>query len=317
MKLKIGVVMDPIDRIHVAKDSTRALLLALQSRGAEIYYIPMEGLFLMDGMSYAQAHRITPWSDAALTPGRWCELGEVQRLKLSECHAIFMRKDPPVDNRYLYATYLLERAEQEGVRVFNRPQALRDYNEKWVTTRFPALCPPTLIASEISVLKGFLQQHPRCVAKPLDGMGGAGIFQLNAQDKNATVILETVTQRFSRPCLLQPFIPAIEAGDKRVLVLNGEACPYMLVRVPHPDDFRGNLAAGARAVVAPLTDNEQRIVAAVAPFLREQGLFIVGLDIIGTYLTEINITSPTGVVEINKATGLDVWQPLLDFIWAH
>lgn len=307
MTIKLGVVMDPIDRITYTKDTTLALLLAARERGAELYYMEQQDLFLEQGQPRASACPLQVFAD----PRRWFELGEARKLDLTELDVILMRKDPPFDNEFIYSTYILEAAERLGTLIVNRPQSLRDCNEKIFATQFPQCCPPVLVSRSSARLREFHQQHQDVIFKPLDGMGGEGIFRCKADDPNLGVILETLTVRGTQTIMAQKFIPEISAGDKRILVVNGEAVPYALARVPAKGETRGNLAAGGSGVPQPLSERDQWIVDQVAPSLVEKGLIFVGLDVIGDYLTEINVTSPTCAREIDRAYGTNIGERLM------
>lgn len=293
----LGVVMDPINKINVAKDTTLALLLAAQDQNYTLYYMEMSDLYLDDGKAMART-RVLSVADNAED---WFSLSESGDKSLTDLDVVLMRKDPPFDNQYVYATYVLEAAEREGTLVVNKPQSLRDCNEKVFATQFPQCCPPVLISRDKQRLREFHRQHQDVIFKPLDGMGGTGIFRCKGDDPNVSVVIEMLTEQESGFIMAQKFIPEITNGDKRVLVVNGEAVPYALARIPAQGETRGNLAAGGRGVAQALTDRDRWIVEQVAPTLVEKGLLFVGLDIIGDYLTEINVTSPTCVREIDKA----------------
>jgi len=307
-KIKLGVVMDPIESIHFKKDTTLAILEEAQQRGFELYYFELRDLFIQDGKAFGNARLLTVFHD----PERWFDLGERACLPLDKLNLILMRKDPPFNLEYVYATYILELAERAGVFVANKPQSLRDANEKLFTTNFPECCPPTLVTRDISLLRKFLKEHRDIICKPLDAMGGTSIFRLELSDANASVIFETLTQRETAFMMAQRYIPEITEGDKRVLVIDGEPVPFALARIPAAGELRGNLAAGAKGVAKPLTERDRWIVKQVAPVLREKGLFFVGLDIIGDFLTEINVTSPTCVRELDEQCGLNISARLLD-----
>ena len=313
MARRLAVVMDPITGIKPGKDTSLALLLAAQARGWELLYLEMQDLWLRDGVAWGRCRPLRVFDDA----GRWHELGEPQTLALGEVDAILMRKDPPFDAEYIYATYILERAEVAGALVCNRPQALRDANEKAYTAWFADCAPPTLIARHQEQLRAFRAEHGEVIAKPLDGMGGASIFRIREGDPNASVIFETLSEHGRRYCMLQKFIPAISEGDKRVLVVDGNAMPYTLARIPPAGETRGNLAAGGSGVVMPITEREQQIADQLGPTLRAKGLLFVGLDVIGGYLTEINVTSPTCVREIEREQDIDIAGQLIDAISAR
>lgn len=295
--LTVGVVMDPIGGINYHKDTTLALLLAAQARGHRLVYIEMQDLSLEQGEAFGQCRDL----QVSANPQSWYSLGEAHKRKLGELDLLLMRKDPPFDNQYIYATYILERAEAAGCLVVNKPQSLRDCNEKVFATAFPQCCPPVLISRSKTRLRAFHHEHKDVIFKPLDGMGGSSIFRCREDDPNVSVIIETLTQLEQGYIMAQKFIPDIRNGDKRVLVVNGEAIPYCLARIPAEGETRGNLAAGGKGVAQPLSERDKWIVSQVAPELVQRGLLFVGLDIIGDYLTEINVTSPTCVREIDKA----------------
>ena len=303
---KLGVIMDPIADIHYEKDSTLAMLWEAKKREFEIYYFEMKDLFVRDGKAYGNSQRLSVFQD----PQRWYAFDGAETVELSSLDIILMRKDPPFDSEYIYATYILELAEKQNVLVVNKPQSLRDANEKMFTTWFPECCPPSLVARDMAMLKAFHQEHRDIVCKPLDGMGGASVFHVKANDDNVSVILETLTQRQTRFIMAQKFIPEIEFGDKRILMINGEPIPFALARVPAKGEWRGNLAAGAKGVAQPLTTRDRAIAEKVGPVLRAKGLHFVGLDVIGNYLTEINVTSPTCIRELNEQCDLDIAQVL-------
>ena len=299
--------MDPIANIKYHKDTTLALLLAAQERGHALYYMEMQNLFLDQGVARAKFYPLTVFANS----DNWFELGDSAFGDLSSMDAILMRKDPPFDNQYIYATYVLEQAEREGCLIVNKPQSLRDCNEKVFATQFPQCCPPVLVARDPELLRAFHKEHRDTIFKPLDGMGGSGIFRCREDDPNVSVILETLTEAGSGFIMAQKFIPDISNGDKRVLVVNGEAVPYCLARIPAVGETRGNLAAGGSGVAQQLSERDQWIVQQVAPSLVEKGLLFVGLDIIGDYLTEINVTSPTCVREIDSAFDTRIGERLI------
>lgn len=298
----LGVVMDPIGHIKPAKDTTLAMLLAAQKRGWQLRYMEQPDLYLMEGEARASLRPLTVQDSQA----EWFELGAEEDGPLKALDAILMRKDPPFDMEYVYTTYILERAEQAGVRVVNRAQSLRDANEKAFTAWFPQCCPPTLMTRDMGRIRAFLREHGKIVVKPLEGMGGTLVFVLEQGDPNTSVVLETLTDHGGRLTVAQKYLPEIKAGDKRILVIDGEAVPYALARVPAPGESRGNLAAGGTGVGVPLTERDRWIVAQVAPVLKEKGLLFVGLDVIGDWLTEINVTSPTCARELDKLYKLDI-----------
>lgn len=299
----LAVVMDPITDIKTAKDTSLAMLLAAQRRGFELHYLEMGDLFLRDGVACGHSRPLTVFDD----PARWFALEGRRTMRLGDFDAILMRKDPPFDTEYIYATYILERAEDQGALVVNRPRGLRDMNEKVYTAWFPQCCAPTLVTRDMADMHAFVAEHGKAVAKPLHGMGGRSIFVIEHGDKNAAVILETLTDYGSRYALVQRYLPEIAVtGDARVLVVDGEPVPYALARIPSGDDNRGNLAAGATGIGRPLDERDRFLAAQIGPRLAEQGMLFVGLDVIGGFVTEINVTSPTGARELDKQFGLDI-----------
>jgi len=310
MTTTLGVIMDPIGSIKQYKDSTLAMLLAAQRKGWPLYYMEMADLSMEQGVASARMRSLQVFDDAE----HWFELGEQQELPLHELDVILMRKDPPFDMEYIYATYLLEQAEEEGALVVNRARSLRDANEKVFTGRFPQCTPPTLISRDAGQLRDFIRRHGETILKPLEGMGGASIFKTGPNDPNTSVIIETLTQYGSRYAMAQRFIPEISAGDKRILLVDGEPVPYALARIPASGELRGNLAAGGQGVGVALTERDYWICSQVADTLREMGLLFVGLDVIGDYLTEINVTSPTCIRELDQQYGLDIGGQLMDAI---
>ncbi|MDP4651207.1 MAG: glutathione synthase, partial [Haliea sp.] len=310
MTIKIGVVMDPISRVQYKKDSTMAMLWAAQARDWQLYYMEPGDLFLEQGKARANLSHLSVFRD----PENWYQLGTAQVQDLAELDAILMRKDPPFDNEYVYATYILEAAERDGTLVVNRCQSLRDCNEKVFATQFPQCCPPLLVSSDPRRLKAFQAEHGDVIFKPLDGMGGTSIFRVKPGDPNLNVILETLTHFGKQTIMAQRFIPEITEGDKRILMINGEPLPYCLARVPTLGETRGNLAAGGTGRPQPLSARDRWIAEQVGPSLRQKGLYFVGLDVIGDYLTEINVTSPTGIQEIERAYDIDIGGQLMDCI---
>ncbi len=308
--LILGVVMDPIADITFKKDTTLALLLAAQQHGFALQYMEMSDLRLEQGQARAQSRSLEVFDDA----DRWFVLGEKVDGHLGDMDVILMRKDPPFDNQYIYATYILEAAERAGSLVVNKPQSLRDCNEKVFATHFPQCCPPVIVSRDNKTLKHFHQHHRDVIFKPLDGMGGSGIFRCGPNDPNVSVIIETLSEHGSSYIMAQKFIPEISNGDKRVLVVNGKAIPYALARIPAEGETRGNLAAGGSGLAQALSERDQWIVEQVAPTLIEKGLIFVGLDIIGDYLTEINVTSPTCVREIDQAFDTRIGHTLMQEI---
>ena len=300
---RIAVVMDPIDEIKFEKDSTLAMLLAAQARGWSLLYLEQKDLALRDGVALGRARPLRVFKD----PARWFELGEPAIERLGDIDVILMRKDPPFDMEFIYTTFILERAELQGSLVVNRPQGLRDMNEKVFTAWFPQCCAPTLITRDMADMKQFLVEHGKIVCKPLYGMGGRSIFAVDQGDKNANVIFETLTEYGTRFAIVQRYIPDIvRTGDSRVLLIDGDPVPFALARIPSGEDNRGNLAAGAKGVGRPLNDRDRWLAAQIGPTLAERGMLFVGLDVIGDYVTEINVTSPTGIRELDKQFNLDI-----------
>jgi glutathione synthase len=312
MSIRLGVVMDPITTVNVRKDSTLAMLWAASDRGWELWYMRQEDLFLRDGPR-ARMQPLRVFRDAS----RFHEPGEPCDRALADLDVILMRKDPPFDNEFLYSTHILEAAEREGVLVVNRPRALRDCNEKLFATQFPQCCPPLLVSRSAARLRAFQKEHGDVVFKPLDAMGGAMVFRVRDGDPNISVILETLTAHGATTIMAQRYIPEIVQGDKRILMIDGEPVPFALARIPAVGETRGNLAAGGSGEARPLTERDRWICAQVGPELRERGLLFVGLDVIGDYLTEINVTSPTCIREIDKAYGTDIGGQLMDCISAR
>lgn len=310
MAIRLGVVMDPIESIRPYKDSTFAMLLEAQRRGWAIHYMRQDDLFQRDARSFARTRPLRLRDNNH----DWFSPGDCATLPLDELDVILMRKDPPFDMEYIYTTYLLEQAESVGSLVINRPAALRNANEKLATAWFPSVCGPTLVSRNIDDFRAFLDEQEDIVVKPLDGMGGASIFRICVGDPNRSVILETITAHGSRFAMAQRYIPEITAGDKRVLVIDGTPVPYALARIPAAGESRGNLAAGGSGIGVELSDRDYQIVETVAPRLRAEGIAFAGLDIIGDYLTEINITSPTCIRELDQLYGLNISADLLDHI---
>ena len=310
MTLKLGVVMDPIGSIQVYKDSTYAMLLEAQARGWQIHYMEMNDLILRDGEAFARFRPLTLFRDEY----HWHEFGPESSMALAELDVILMRKDPPFDQEYIYSTYILERAEQRGVLVVNRPQALRDANEKMYTAWFSQCTPPTLVSREFSDLRAFLHEHKDIILKPLEGMGGASVFRVSERDPNVSVVMEVLTRHRSRYVMAQRFIPEIRDGDKRILMVNGEPLPWVLARVPAPGELRGNLAAGAKGEGRDLGERERWIAEQVGPSLRDKGILFAGLDVIGDYLTEINVTSPTCIRELDAHFSVNISARIMDAI---
>ena len=313
MDKSLGVVMDPISSINYNKDTTLALLLAAQRRGYKLFYMEQQHLFLENGNPRAEVRPLKVMEN----PFKWYELKESSSIPLEELDAVLMRKDPPFDAEFIYSTYILEAAERRGTLIVNKPQSLRDCNEKVFATEFPECTPPLLVSRDDRRLKKFLAEHLDVVFKPLDGMGGTSIFRVTQDDQNLNVILETLTKNGSETIMAQKYLPEITTGDKRILVVDGKVIPYCLARIPADGEFRGNLAAGGQGLVQPLSDRDRWIAEQIAPILKEKGLIFVGLDVIGDYLTEINVTSPTCVREIDNAEGTGISELLLDAIDAR
>ena len=310
MNLSIGMVMDPIESINPYKDSSFAMLLAAQARGWQLHYIRQEDLFLEGDRCLAHS-RLIKVDD---NDERWFQLGQAQTLSLDQLDVIFMRKDPPFDMEYIYTTYLLEQAERYGTLVVNRCQSLRDANEKLFTIQFPQCCPATLVTRDKQTLRDFIRQQQDVILKPLGGMGGASIFRLRENDPNISVVIETLTRHQQRYTMAQRFIPEITQGDKRILMVDGEPVPYALARIPASGETRGNLAAGGRGEGIALSDRDRWIAGQVGPRLKEMGILFAGLDVIGDYLTEINVTSPTCIRELDRQFGLDIAGQLMDCV---
>ena len=310
MNVRIGVVMDPIGSINVKKDTTLAMMLAAQRRGWNLSYMELGDLFVHDGTAHARMRPVEVRDD----PDDWFTLGEAASGALASLDVILMRKDPPFDMEFVYSTYILERAEAAGVLVVNKPQSLRDANEKMFTAWFPQCCPPTLVTRNHARMNAFLGEHGDIIVKPLDGMGGTSIFRVRTGDPNVNVVFETLTRQETRYAMCQRYIPEISEGDKRVLLIDGEPVEYALARVPASGDARGNLAAGAKGIGVEITARMRAIAGDVGPVLRDKGLLFVGLDVIGDFLTEINVTSPTCIREIDAAFGVDIASRLMDSI---
>lgn len=308
--IKLGVVMDPVGSIKVNKDSTLAMLLAAQQRGWEIHYMEQRDLYLDNDRACARIQPLSVMDD----PENWYQLGPAQEQPLDDLDVILMRKDPPFDMEYIVSTYLLESAEAAGTLVVNPSRALRDANEKLFTRLFPQCIPPTLVTRRDDLVRRFLSEHDDIILKPLDAMGGAAVFRLRSGDPNISVVIETLTHMHTRHVMAQRYIPEINKGDKRILMIDGEPVPYALARVPAEGETRGNLAAGGKGVGVELSERDRWICEQVGPTLREHGLMFVGIDVIGDYLTEINVTSPTCIRELDSIFGLDIGSQLMDAI---
>jgi glutathione synthase len=310
MSKKLGVVMDPIGAINFHKDSTLAMLLAADKRGWQLYYMEQGDLFLQDSRCHARLSPLQFRTDE----NDWFSLSETVTVPLDELDVVLMRMDPPVNMEFIYTTFLLERAEAHGTLVVNRPRAIRNASEKLYTAWFPECCPPTRVSRDIQILKEFLAEHGDIIVKPLNGMGGASVFRVQQQDPNLNVILETITGNGTISAMAQRYIPEITAGDKRILMIDGEPFPHALARIPASGETRGNLAAGGRGEGVDLSKRDRWICAQIGPALREQGLLFVGLDVIGDFLTEINVTSPTCIRELDKLYNADIAGQLMDAI---
>lgn len=310
MTIHVGVVMDPIESLNFKKDTTLALLLAAKEKGWHLHYMLQADLLLEKDQPKAVMQPLDVFND----PNHWYSLGEASLKPLSDLNVILMRKDPPFDNEYIYSTYILEAAQRQGVLIVNDPQSLRDCNEKIFATQFPECCPPVLVSRNAKHLRAFHQEHGDVIFKPLDGMGGEGIFRCKPEDPNLGVIIETLTKHGHQQIMAQQFIPDISNGDKRILVIDGVAVPYCLARVPAKGETRGNLAAGGTGRPQPLSVRDTWIVNQVSDALQEKGLLFVGLDVIGDYLTEINVTSPTCAREIDHTYNTNIGELLMNAI---
>ena len=312
MPMNVVVVMDPIEAIKIAKDSTFAMLLEAQNRGYALQYVVPGGLGMVGGVAHARLKPLRVRDD----PAGWHELGPVSHRALDAGDIVLMRKDPPVDADYIHDTQVLGFAQRQGARVVNDPQGLRDMNEKLAALEFPQCCPPTLVSRDAAGLKAFVAEHGEAVLKPLDGMGGRSIFRARAGDANLNVILETLTGGGRHFAMAQRYLPEIVDGDKRILLIDGVPVDYCLARIPQGDEFRGNLAAGGRGEGRPLTARDRWIAAQVGPEVARRGMRFVGLDVIGDWLTEVNVTSPTCIRELDAQFGLNIAGRLFDALEA-
>jgi len=310
MALNIGIVMDPVASIKPYKDSTLAMMLAAQKKGWKLHYIEQANLYLQDEAVRIDYQNITVFDDDK----HWFELGEKSSMQGCQLDVILMRLDPPFNMEYIYSTYLLEMLEQQGCLIVNKPSSLRDANEKLFATQFPQCCTETLVSRNPDKLRNFISQHQDVILKPLDGMGGQSIFRVHPGDANLSVILETMVGFSENTVMAQKFIPEITQGDKRILMVNGKAIPYTLARIPAEGETRGNIAAGGTGVAMPITEREQWIADQIGQSLIDKGILFAGLDVIGDYLTEINITSPTCIREIDAQFNLDIATQLMDCI---
>lgn len=310
MTTQLGIIMDPIRRINVKKDSSFAMLLAAQNRGWSIRYMELEDLWLRDSEPLGRSRQLVVRDD----PDDWFSFGEEEDQSLSRFDVILMRKDPPFDMEYIYATYILELAQASGALVVNDPRSLRDANEKLFTAWFPQCCPASLVTRNGDRIRDFLGEQGDIILKPLDGMGGVSIFRLLAGDFNANVTIETLTRHGTQFTMAQRFIPEIDQGDKRILLIDGEPVSYALARIPPPGETRGNLAVGGSSKGVPLTERDRWICEQIGTILRDKGLTFVGIDVIGDYLTEINVTSPTCIRELDAIYDLDIAEQLMQVI---
>jgi glutathione synthase len=310
MTHKIAILMDPIGKINIKKDSSFAMLVEAKKRKHQLYYLEQSDLMLKDGCVHARVRRLDVFED----PTKWYQLEEPEIVPLHSMDSLLMRKDPPFDMEFVYTTYLLELAQNQGLLVVNDARSLRDHNEKLFTALFPQCCTEMLVTRSESELRQFISLHKDVILKPLDGMGGSSIFRVKDNDPNIGVIIETLTQMGQETTMAQKFIPDISNGDKRVLMVDGEPIPYCLARIPAKGETRGNLAAGGRGEARPLTERDLWIAKQIGPTLKEKGLIFVGLDIIGDYVTEINVTSPTCIKEIDAAYGTNIAATLFDAI---
>ena len=307
---KLGIVMDPIESITPYKDSSLAMMLEAQARGWQIYYFLLDDIYLDNGIAMGRFRTLSLYDDNQ----HWFDYGDAGVCRLDELDAILMRKDPPFDLEYIYCTYMLEQAEENGVLVVNKPSSLRDCNEKLFTRVFPQCCVDTLVSRDPAILKGFIDKHRDVIVKPLDGMGGKSIFRVCAGDLNTNVIIEAVSKDATSQTMAQCYIPEITEGDKRILLIDGVAVPYALARLPAADDNRGNIAAGATTRGQPLSERDQWLCEQVGPELRARGLIFVGIDVIGDYITEINVTSPTCIRELDRDFDINISADLFECI---
>lgn len=310
MTYRVGIVMDPIANIKPHKDSSFAMLLEAQRRGHELVYMQPEDLYLKNGQAYAISSELKVW-DRPIDE-QFYGFGNSHDIALNTLDIILIRQDPPFNNDYLYSTHILEQAEAEGVLVVNKPQSLRDANEKLFASWFPQCTPPTLVTANEDKLKEFVKTHLDTILKPLDAMGGASIFRIRKDDPNMNVIIETMTDHGKHHIMAQTYIPEIKAGDKRILLINGEPIDYTLARIPAEGETRGNIAAGGTGVGMEITERERWLCTQIAPTLKAKGLYFVGLDVIGDYITEINVTSPTCIRELDNQFNLNIAGTLFD-----
>ena len=312
MTYTVGVVMDPIAKIKPEKDTSFAMMLEAQHRGATLIYLELKDLYIDNGVPKAIGYPVTVRDQAQ----DFYTLGEEKQYLLGDLDVILMRKDPPFDSEFLYATHILDLAERAGALVVNKPQSLRDFNEKLFTAYFPELIPDTLVTRNAALVRQFHAKHKDVICKPLDGMGGASIFRIKEDGTNPGVIIATLTSNGQSQMMVQAYLPAIKEGDKRVLIVNGKVMPYCLARLPSAGETRGNLAAGGTGRPQPISDSDRALAETIAPVLVERGLMFVGLDVIGDRITEINVTSPTCVREIERAYDINITGELFDAIEA-
>jgi len=305
--------MDPIEAIKPWKDSSLAMLLEAQARGWQIFYFQLSDIFLDNGIAMGQFKTLALYDDNE----HWFDYGDAGDCRLSDLDVILMRKDPPFDLEYIYCTYMLEQAEESGVLVVNKPASLRDCNEKLFTRVFPECCVDTLVSRDAAILRGFIEQHRDIIIKPLDGMGGQSIFRVQAGDPNTNAIIEAVSKHGQSQTMVQRYIPEIRDGDKRILLIDGVAIPYALARLPAAGENRGNIAAGASTRGQPLSERDQWLCEQIGAELRRRGLLFVGIDVIGDYITEINVTSPTGVRELDSDFDINISADLFECIEQH
>lgn len=309
---RIIVIMDPIESVDFSVDTTIGMMLGAQDRGYPLFYTQLPQILLNEGVVETTAQRVTLDEAAGKRGEEWYRLSAPETIIFGADDIVLQRKDPPFNMHYIHGTYLLELMERQGAFICNRPDSLRDCNEKMFTTWFPQFCPPTLVTSQSDKIKAFIEKHHDTIVKPLDGMGGSSIFRVAKGDPNLNVILETLTEENQTSVMVQRYVPEITKGDKRIILINGEPIPHLLARIPAENETRGNLAAGATGVVQPLSKRDYEIANALAPELKKRGLYFVGLDVIGDYLTEINVTSPTGIRQIDDATGSFIGRDLID-----
>ena len=315
MRYRVGIVMDPIQNIKPHKDSSFAMLLEAQRRGHELVYMQPEDLYLKNGQAHAKTKALSVWNRSI--DEEFFKFGHEYDIALNTLDIILIRQDPPFNNDYLYSTHILEQAEAEGVLVVNKPQTLRDANEKLFASWFPECIPPTLVSANQTQLKQFIEIHQDTILKPLDAMGGASIFRVKADDPNTSVIIESMTEHGQHHIMAQTFLPEIKQGDKRILLIHGEPIEYALARIPAEGETRGNIAAGGTGVGMPITDRERWLCEQIAPTLKQKGLYFVGLDVIGDFITEINVTSPTCIRELDAQFNLNIAGVLFDCLEAQ